>query len=410
VTVPSEHMVLLRVLAWWALAGDELSLLGCLLTPRAEVLTLGTLFNHFLRGIAMKRLSVVCLAALIAGYASQSISQSISESTPLAARGITLVVHGGSGTITRSSITPEIEAQYRASLDRALQAGYAILSKGGTSLDAVVATIKVFEDDPLFNAGKGAVFTNDGRNELDASIMDGKTGLAGAVAGVTTVKNPITAARAVMENTKHVLLVSSGADKFAGLQKLDIVDPSYFYTQHRWDQLQKAKAAAQIQLDHDGKPKNVSATPTNPFEPWMIDYKFGTVGAVALDAHGNLAAGTSTGGLTNKLYGRVGDSPIIGAGTYADNETVAVSGTGTGEFFMRGLVAYDIAARMKYGKTSVSEAVDQTIKSALDDKKGRGGVIALDKNGNVKFGFNTEGMYRGYIKSDGKPVIQVYKD
>jgi len=321
---------------------------------------------------------------------------------------IILVVHGGSGTITRDSITPEVEAQYRASLERALKAGYAVLAAGGTSVDAVVATIKIFEDDPLFNAGKGAVFTNEGKNELDASIMDGKTGLAGAVAGVTTVKNPITAARAVMDKTKHVLLISAGADKFAAAQKLDIVDPSYFFTQHRWDQLQKAKEQDKIQLDHDAQA--AKKTSSAPPAIWQTDSKFGTVGAVALDRYGNLAAGTSTGGLTNKLYGRVGDSPIIGAGTYADNATAAISGTGTGEFYMRGVIAYDIAARMKYLNLSVSEAVDQTIKSALDAKDGRGGVIALDAKGNFKFGFNTEGMYRGYIKSDGKPVTLVYRD
>jgi beta-aspartyl-peptidase (threonine type) len=323
------------------------------------------------------------------------------------AQGVMLAVHGGAGTITRASITPEIEAQYRASLERALRAGYAVLNQGGSSVDAVVATVKVFEDDPLFNAGKGAVFTHEGKNELDAAIMDGKTGQAGAVAGVTTVKNPITAARAVMDKTKHVLLVSQGADKFAADQKLDIVDPSYFFTQHRWDQLQKAKEKDKIELDHDGKAKSSAV---NPFEMWQTDLKFGTVGAVALDSKGNLAAGTSTGGLTNKLYGRVGDSPIIGAGTYADNATVAVSGTGTGEFFMRGVVAYDIAARMKYARLPVADAVEQTIRTALDGKNGKGGVIALDARGNVKFGFNTEGMYRGYIKSDGKPVVQIYRD
>ena len=358
-------------------------------------------------------------AAIAALSCLSATAQTIAAAPGLAGAGrVTLAVHGGSGTITRSTISPEVEAQYRASLDRALKAGHAVLASGGSSVDAVVATIKVFEDDPLFNAGKGAVFTNEGKNELDASIMDGKTGLAGAVAGVTTIKNPITAARAVMDKTRHVLLVSSGADKFAAVQKLDIVEPAYFYTPHRWDQLQKAKERDQIQLDHDGKAKTSALHPlepatdalVNPFEPWMIDNKFGTVGAVALDAQGNLAAATSTGGLTNKLYGRVGDSPIIGAGTYADNATVAVSGTGTGEFFMRGVVAYDISARMKYAKVSVSDAVDQTIKSALDDKNGRGGVIALDKDGNIKFGFNTEGMYRGYVKSDGKPVIKIYRD
>jgi beta-aspartyl-peptidase (threonine type) len=320
---------------------------------------------------------------------------------------IMLLVHGGAGTITRASITPQIEAQYRAGLERALKAGHEVLAAGGTSVDAVVATIKVFEDDPLFNAGKGAVFDHDGKNELDAAIMDGRTGLAGAVAGVTTIKNPITAARAVMDMTKHVLLVSAGADKFAAEQKLDIVDPSYFFTQHRWDQLQKAREKDRIELDHDGKPKNSSL-----LEPEAMpdDHKYGTVGAVALDRYGNLAAGTSTGGLTNKMAGRVGDSPIIGAGTYADNATAAVSGTGTGEFYMRGLIAYDIAARMKYLKLPLAEAVEQTAKTALDEKHGNGGLIALDAQGNFKFWFNTAGMYRGYIKGDGKPVTFVYKE
>ncbi len=325
---------------------------------------------------------------------------------------ITLAVHGGSGTISRTTITAEQEARYRASLEQALRAGHAVLAGGGSAVDAVVATIKIFEDDPLFNAGKGAVFTNEGKNELDASIMDGKTGLAGAVAGVTTIKNPITAARAVMEKSRHVLMAGVGADKFAAAQKLEIVDPAYFHTPHRWEQLQKAKERDQIQLDHDGKPKTSAVSPalSEPFEAWMVDHKFGTVGAVALDANGNLAAGTSTGGLTNKLFGRVGDSPIICAGTYADNQTVAVSATGTGEFFMRGVVAYDISARMRYSNASVNHAVDQTIKATLSDKNGRGGVVALDKNGIVKYGFNTEGMYRGAIRADGKPEVLIYKD
>jgi L-asparaginase / beta-aspartyl-peptidase len=327
--------------------------------------------------------------------ASNAIAQALPQT---GANRITLVVHGGSGTISGTTISPQQEAQYRDALERALKVGHAILASGSNSVDAVVATIKVFEDDPLFNAGKGSVITNDG-----------KTGLAGAVAGVTTVKNPIVAAREVMNKTRHVLLVSNGAEKFAVAQKLEIVDPSYFYTKHCWHQLQKAKERDQIQLDHDGKPKT-SLAPTDVFEPWMIDNKFGTVGAVALDAQGNLAEGTSTGGLTNKLFGRVGDSPIIGAGTYADIGTVAVSATGTGEFSMRGVVAYDISARMKYAKVNVGQAVDDTIKSALDDKKGRGGVIALDKDGDVKFGFNTEGMYRGSIKADGKPIVLIYKD
>ncbi len=329
----------------------------------------------------------------------------------------TLVVHGGAGVISRQTISPEVEAKYRAAIDRALVKGHAILAKGGTSTEAVVAVIKEFEDDPLFNAGKGAVFTNEGRNELDASIMDGKTGLAGAVAGVTTIKNPITAARAVMEKTKHVMLIGKGAEKFAADQKLELVDPSYFYTQWRWEQLQRAKEKQKIELDHNGKNPQAGLSIEQQQKQvdqnvpyWQTDYKYGTVGAVALDQDGNLAAGTSTGGLTNKMYGRVGDAPIIGAGTYADNASAAISCTGTGEFFIRGAIAFDITARMKYSKLSLSDAVDQTIQNALEAKSGDGGLIALDRQGNIKFGFNTEGMYRGYIKSDGKPVSMIFKD
>jgi beta-aspartyl-peptidase (threonine type) len=330
--------------------------------------------------------------------------------------GIVLAVHGGAGTISRSTLTPDLEAQYRGSLERALRTGHAVLAKGGTSVDAVVATVKVFEDDPLFNAGKGAVFTHEGKNELDAAIMDGRTGQAGAVAGATRVKNPIVAARAVMENSRHVLLAGRGADQFASDQKLELVDPSYFFTQHRWDQLQKAKEKDRIVLDHDGTTASDEADAERPGAAagdrsralLRTDSKFGTVGAVALDQHGNLAAGTSTGGLTNKLYGRVGDSPIIGAGTYADNAAVAVSCSGTGEFFMRGAVAYDIAARMKYRGASVFDAVDEAIRESLDAKNGKGGLIALDGKGNVKFGFNTEGMYRGYVRADGEPVVQIH--
>lgn len=319
----------------------------------------------------------------------------------------TLAVHGGAGTIRRDNMTPEAEIAYRAAIARALQAGHRILADGGSSVDAVVAAVQVFEDDPLFNAGKGAVFTHEGKIELDAAVMDGKTGLAGAVAGVCTIKNPVLAARSVMEHTKHVLLVGAGAERFAAEHQIDIVDPAYFHTPARWEQLQQAKARAQIELDHDAQS---AATAATQFQAWQTDNKFGTVGAVALDGFGNLAAATSTGGLTNKFYGRVGDSPIVGAGTYADNATVAVSGTGVGEFFMRGLIAYDIAARMKYLKSTMSDAVDQTIRSALEERGGQGGVIAVDASGEVKFAFNTEGMYRGFIKNDGVPTILIYRE
>ncbi|UDN38021.1 isoaspartyl peptidase/L-asparaginase family protein [Proteus sp. NMG38-2] len=316
---------------------------------------------------------------------------------------IRLVIHGGAGTITKDTITPEQEKEYKEKLTEALNAGYAVLNSGGTSIEAVQKSINVMEDSPLFNAGKGAVFTHDGRNELDASIMDGKTRNAGAVAGVTTVKNPINAAIAVMEKSPHVLMVSNGADVFAKEQGLTIVDPSYFRTENRWQQLQKAIEKEQVVLDHDGK------TAALFVDPMMYDYKYGTVGAVALDQHGNLAAGTSTGGMTNKRYGRVGDSPIIGAGNYADNETVAVSATGSGEMFIRTLTAFNIAAQVKYQNLPLEIAAQ----NALDEVKainGSGGVIVLDKSGNYTMSFNSEGMYRGTIGNDGKPVVAIYKE
>ncbi|QUT03523.1 isoaspartyl peptidase/L-asparaginase family protein [Proteus terrae] len=316
---------------------------------------------------------------------------------------IRLVIHGGAGTITKDTITPEQEKEYKEKLTEALNAGYAVLNSGGSSIEAVQKSINVMEDSPLFNAGKGAVFTHDGRNELDASIMDGKTRKAGAVAGVTTIKNPINAAIAVMEKSPHVMMVSNGADLFAKEQGLTIVDPSYFKIEHRWQQLQKAIEKEQVVLDHDGK------TAALFVDPMMYDYKYGTVGAVALDQHGNLAAGTSTGGMTNKRYGRVGDSPIIGAGNYADNETVAVSATGSGEMFIRTLTAFNIAAQVKYKNLPLEEAAQ----NALDEVKainGSGGVIVLDKTGNYTMSFNSEGMYRGTIGNDGKPVVAIYKE
>ena len=313
---------------------------------------------------------------------------------------IRLVIHGGAGTIVKSTITPQQEAEYKAKLDEALQAGYKVLESGGTSLEAVQRAINVMEDSPLFNAGKGAVFTHDGRNELDASIMDGKTLAAGAVAGVTTIKNPINAAYTVMTRSPHVLMVSNGAEVFLKKEGLETVDPAYFRTEHRWKQLQKAIEKEQVVLDHDGKTAHT-------YDPLMYDYKFGTVGAVALDKAGNLAAGTSTGGMTNKRYGRVGDSPLIGAGTYADNNTVAVSATGSGEKFIRTATAYNIASQVKYNKTPLATAAN----NALDEVKaidGSGGVIVLDAKGDYTMAFNTAGMYRGAIGNDGKKEIAVF--
>ncbi|MBK5258062.1 MAG: isoaspartyl peptidase/L-asparaginase [Thermoanaerobaculia bacterium] len=296
-----------------------------------------------------------------------------------------LVVHGGAGTITRSSMTPEMEKEYRTSLETALRTGYAILARGGTSLDAVEATVRVLEDNPLFNAGKGAVFTHEGRNELDASIMDGKTKKAGAVAAVSIIKNPISAARAVMDKSPHVMMAGRGAELFATKMGLEIVDPSYFWTERRWKALQK-----ELQKESQAKP-------------------IGTVGAVAVDRDGNLAAATSTGGMTNKQFGRVGDTPIIGAGNFAENESCAVSGTGHGEYFIRWTVAYDIAALMKYRGMTVQAAADEVVNKKLKAAGGEGGVIAIDAKGNFAMPFNSDGMYRGYIGADGVARVSIYR-
>lgn len=314
---------------------------------------------------------------------------------------IMLVVHGGAGTITRASMTPESEQQYRAALEQALRSGHAVLAKGGSSLDAVETAVRVLEDNPLFNAGKGAVFTHDGKNELDASIMDGRTKAAGSVAGLTIVRNPITAARAVMEKSAHVMMIGRGAELFATQQGLEIVDPAYFWTERRWKGLQQ-----ELLREQGKKPQARFETPLQDQD----DRKFGTVGAVALDRAGNLAAATSTGGMTNKKYGRVGDVPIIGAGTFAENESCAVSATGHGEFFIRWTVAYDIAALMKYRGLTVAEAANEVIHKKLVPVKGEGGVIALDAKGNFAMPFNSEGMYRGWIGADGKPHVEIYKD
>ena len=313
-----------------------------------------------------------------------------------------IVIHGGAGTILKKNMTPGKEAAYRAGLRKALETGYALLKKGGSSIDAVEATVKVLEDDSLFNAGRGAVFTHDGINELDASIMNGKDLSAGAVAGVRNIRNPITAARAVMEKSEHVLLAGRGAEQFAKEAGVIQTDPSWFRTQQRWNELQEAlrddslKTAAGHTLLPDGRLGIINR-----------DYKFGTVGCVALDKNGNLAAGTSTGGMTDKKYGRVGDSPLIGAGTYANNNTVAVSCTGWGEFYIRNVVAHDLSALIEYTGITVTEAGERVIQK-VGKMGGDGGLIALDKAGNMAMPFNTEGMYRGSVTSDGKIEIYIY--
>jgi len=325
-----------------------------------------------------------------------------SDNNPISSKSSTirLLIHGGAGAVQRNKLTPEREQAYRLVMAESLAAGHAILATGGSSVDAVIAAIAVMEDSPLFNAGRGAVFTHAGRIELDASIMDGATRMAGAVAGVTTIRNPIRAAHAVMTQSNHVLLIGEGAEQFAAEQCLEIVDTSYFHTQHRWDQLQKAIAKNRLMLDHD----NDSATPLSD-----AGEKHGTVGAVALDCQGNLAAGTSTGGLTNKRFGRVGDSPIIGAGTYADNRSVAVSATGTGEMFMRTCAAFHIAEQVRMQTLPLSQAIDQTLVE-IAAMGGEGGLIGLDAEGNHAMQFNTSGMYRGLIAEDGIAHIGIFSD
>ncbi|MDG4946414.1 isoaspartyl peptidase/L-asparaginase [Weeksellaceae bacterium KMM 9713] len=304
-----------------------------------------------------------------------------------------LVIHGGAGSISKENVSSAEAKAYKAKLEEALKAGYAEIQQGKTSLDAVTAAIMVMENSPLFNAGKGAVFTHDGRNELDASIMDGKTEDAGAVAGITNVKNPILAARAVMDHSPHVMLSREGVEKFAYEQGLEIVSPVYFWTEDRFKSLQNI-------LEKEEK-KDLSA-----IDKEYPDWKFGTVGAVALDKEGNIAAGTSTGGMINKKWARIGDSPIIGAGTYANKE-VGVSSTGWGEFYIRSVAAYDVAARMMYANQSVDESVAAVL-SHIADLGGNGGMIALDKNGNVAMDFNTSGMFRGTVTHDGKIEVKLY--
>lgn len=315
------------------------------------------------------------------------------------------MIHGGAGVILRGSMKPEQENQYRAKLEEALLAGYKALQDGRPGLDAVEIAIKMLEDSPLFNAGRGAVLTSDGRAELDASIMNGKTLAAGAVSGLHRVKNPITLARAVMERSKHVMMAGDGAEKFAKEQKIELVEEKYFITKERMDDLQRILKEEREKAAADAKKVGRTSLPTAS----LPRNRFGTVGAVALDKDGDLTAGTSTGGMMNKKFGRVGDSPIIGAGTYANNDTCAVSATGWGEYFIRLGVARDISALMEYRALPVQQAADLVIKQKLQKLGGDGGVIAMDKFGNMAISFNTDGMYRAYINGEGKPVVEIYK-
>jgi L-asparaginase / beta-aspartyl-peptidase len=305
---------------------------------------------------------------------------------------ISIAIHGGAGTILKSQMTPEKELAYKSALEKALNSAYTLLENGASSTDAVENAVSILEDSPLFNAGKGSVFTAEGHHEMDASIMEGKSLMAGAVSAITGVKNPVQLARMVMDKSGHVFLTGKGALEFAQKMKCVIKEESYFYDQLRYDQWQEIKGTDGFQLDHSKK-----------------DEKFGTVGAVAMDVHGNLAAATSTGGMTNKRFGRVGDSPMIGAGNYANNKTCAVSCTGSGEYFIRAVVAYDVSCLMEYKGLSLSEACAEVIQNRLVKIQGDGGLIAVDSLGNTCLEFNTEGMYRAQKTSEGLMEVLIYK-
>lgn len=345
---------------------------------------------------ACKKISALLLTIL--SFSVVSAMADTPEKTPIA-----IAIHGGAGTIEKSQMTPEKERAYRAKLEEALNAGYAVLAKGGDSLDAVIAAINIMENSPLFNAGKGAVYTYEGEHELDASIMDGRNREAGAVAGVKRIANPINLARKVMEDSPFVMLSGTGAEAFASSQGVPLVENKSFDTEQRRKQLDKAKEKLDRENRQDKDYRaSVDALPT--------PYKMGTVGAVALDKKGNLAAGTSTGGMTAKRYGRIGDAPVIGAGTFADNQSCAVSATGHGEYFIRYNVAADICARVQYQNKSVAKAADEVINGVLKPIGGTGGVIVLDPKGNISLVFNTKGMYRGSRSNTAPAQVAIFAD
>ncbi|WP_298419089.1 isoaspartyl peptidase/L-asparaginase family protein [uncultured Kordia sp.] len=306
---------------------------------------------------------------------------------------ISIAIHGGAGTLVKGMMTPQLEAEYKAALKKALDAGYQLLEKGKSSVEAVETAVKLLENSHLFNAGKGSVFTAEGTHEMDAAIMEGKTLNAGAVSLITGIKNPVSLARDVMDKSEHVFMAGEGAMYFAKMHNYELENPSYFYDELRYNQWQEIKDTDTFQLDHSLKK----------------DSKFGTVGAVACDQDGNIAAATSTGGMTNKRFGRVGDSPMIGAGNYANNETCAVSCTGSGEYFIRGVVAYDVSSLMEYKEYSLEKAADTVINERILKIGGDGGLIAVDAKGNIAMPFNTEGMYRACKSSNGTEEVSIYK-
>jgi beta-aspartyl-peptidase (threonine type) len=350
----------------------------------------------------MRNAAVIFSGIIMLFGLNGTIRESSAAQPDAAATDVVLAIHGGIAA-EPNEVSQEQAKLIRAALEESLRAGrQAVAGENATSLDAVETAIRVMEDSPLFNAGKGAVFTYEGRNELDASIMEGKEKRAGAVASVTTIKNPISAARAVMEKSPHVLMVGRGAEVFATKAGLEIVDPSYFWTLPRWKQIERHWREAKNSGKHSAIEHERTVEPSSDERQW------GTVGAVAIDPHGNLAAGTSTGGMTGKMFGRVGDSPIIGAGTYADNAGCAVSCTGHGEYFIRYAVSHEISSLIKYKGMKVEQAIDQVINRVLEDAGGGGGAIALDARGRFSAAYNTEGMYRGWITRDGKVETRLW--
>ncbi|RXG24217.1 isoaspartyl peptidase/L-asparaginase family protein [Leeuwenhoekiella aequorea] len=348
----------------------------------------------------MRSLFSLLAIILLASCNHQEQSKEKPEDKTPVQQKFAIVIHGGAGTILKENMTDSLELAYKEALTEAIKIGYEILENGGTSLEAVQRTINSMENSPLFNSAKGAVFNHEGINELDASIMDGETLNAGAIAGVTNVKNPINLAYEVMTNSEHVLLSGKGAELFAKEHNIELVDPSYFFTQNRFDALQRTLA----------KEKISSSNKTAFYDPFIKDDKYGTVGCVALDKNGNIAAGTSTGGMNNKRYNRIGDSPIIGSGTYANNATCGVSSTGWGEYFIRGQVAYDISAQIEYAGKDLESAAKNVIQDKLTNLGGTGGIVALDKFGNPSMEFNTEGMYRAYMNDKGQLTLGIYKE
>ena len=352
----------------------------------------------------MKKFLFIILMVCISFSCNNSIDSASAEKTALEKQSeFAIIIHGGAGTILRGNLSKKKEKAYRDKLEEAIRAGYTILKNGGTSQLAVVKTIQIMEASPLFNAGKGAVFTHEETNELDASFMDGETLNAGAVAGVKNVKSPIELAVKIMTDSEHVMLSGEGASIFAKEKGLEMVDPAYFYTERRFKSLQRIKNRAKTELDNNDKKAAF-------YDTDIKNAKFGTVGCVALDKNGNIAAGTSTGGMTNKRWGRIGDAPIIGSGTYANNKTCGVSSTGWGEYFIRSQVAYDISAQMEYQKKTLKEATKDVIQNKLTKLGGTGAVVALDNNGNMSFEFNTAGMYRASMNDTGELIVKIYKE